>query len=177
MSNTIENKSLFINPFLIGKSSVGKNDQELKKIKKKSDATKTEFNTLFKSEIQESNIEQVADDSRVDLTEIEEMLREIGVSGESLKKEQTLENFDYYKRCIKKYLSKVLDISISVNRVSVFKRIKGSFAKEEIVKIHTKVIDKELVDLSKLFFSEQREAMSIISKIDKIQGILIDMKF
>jgi uncharacterized protein YaaR (DUF327 family) len=65
----------------------------------------------------------------------------------------------------------VIDQSEKSEKKAIWNKIK----KEKITKIHLQVVNKELLDLTRIFMSEQYSVLEIASKIDKIQGILIDM--
>ncbi len=175
MSSINDINSVIYNTPNIQKKNSSKNNAKNKNI------GQTTFERIFsvnpnKTEDIESN-DKTENIITKDLENIEFLLQDIGIAGELLKKEQTLENFDSYKKLVKSYIDKILDISIEIKRVSTFKRIKNSINREEVVKIHTRVLDKEMIDLTKLFFEGQKSVMAIVNKIDRIQGILVDLKF
>jgi uncharacterized protein len=146
------------------KSDLDKSD----KTKKKSSINfekKSAFQEVFSSEMEDSAIENV------ETTEIERLLKDIGIQGELLKKSKNLEDLDNYKKMVKKFILNIVELSETTEKKVVWNR----FKKEKIAKIHLQIIDKELLDLTRIFMSEQYSVLQIASKIDKIQGMLIDL--
>jgi len=72
---------------------------------------------------------------------------------------------------VKKFLLSAIELSEKVERKTLW----NNFKKEKVTKIHLSIIDKELNELTKYFFEEQRDVFKIAAKIDKIEGILIDI--
>ncbi|OHD13517.1 MAG: hypothetical protein A2Y34_06340 [Spirochaetes bacterium GWC1_27_15] len=103
--------------------------------------------------------------------ELEKLLKEIGIQGELLKKSRNLEDLDDYKKMVKKYLMSVIEQGEKIENKVTFHRIK----KEKVAKVHLQIIDKELIELTRIFLSEQYNTLDIASKIDKIEGILVDL--
>lgn len=103
---------------------------------------------------------------------LENLLKEIGNAGEKLKKSKLLEDLNTYKNLIKEYLSLVLSLSEKTEKKTIWNKAK----KEKIAKVHIKIINQELLDLTRLFFAGQQNTFTIATKIDKIEGLLIDLK-
>ncbi len=103
---------------------------------------------------------------------LENLLKQIGNTGEKLKKSKLLEDLNSYKNLIKEYLSLVLSLSEETEKKTIWNKAK----KEKITKVHIKIINQELLDLTRLFFAGQQNTFTIAAKIDKIEGLLIDLK-
>ncbi len=125
----------------------------------------------FFGEILESELEKNENNIQKDINEIQNMLRDIGLQGENLKKSRNIEDLDIYKKLVKKYITTIVNISEDTEKKSVYNRIK----KEKITKVHLNIIDKELLELTKIFMSEQYEVLKIANKIDKIEGLIISI--
>jgi|WetSurMetagenome_2_1015567.scaffolds.fasta_scaffold201676_2 uncharacterized protein len=139
---------------------------ENKKIEKKSKIKKDSFKDILMSEETEQEpLTEVRDQ------EIELLLKEIGIQGETLKKRRTLEDLDIYKKKVKKFMMSIVELSEKTEKKTVWNRLK----KEKITKVHLQIIDNELLELTRIFMSEQSSVLEIASKLDRIQGILVDM--
>lgn len=99
------------------------------------------------------------------------LLKDIGKKGEQLKKNLTIENLTEYKKMVKSFLLSAIELSEKVERKSMW----NSFKKEKVTKVHVEIVDRELSELTKYFFEEQKDVFKIANKIDKIEGILIDI--
>ena len=119
----------------------------------------------------ESELEKSENNIQKDINEIQNMLRDIGLQGENLKKSRNIEDLDIYKKLVKKYITTIVNISEDTEKKSVYNRIK----KEKITKVHLNIIDKELLELTKIFMSEQYEVLKIANKIDKLEGLIISI--
>lgn len=153
-------------------------DPKIKKNKSKKHNKLSDKDTIFKEkstfeEIFETTVTDI-DKKEIDLQEkkLENLLKEIGSTGEKLKKSKLLEDLNSYKVLIKEYLSLVLSLSEKTEKKTIWDKTK----KEKITKVHIKIINQELLDLTKLFFSGQQNTFTIAAKIDKIEGLLIDLK-
>ncbi|HOJ64524.1 MAG TPA: YaaR family protein [Spirochaetota bacterium] len=163
MEKINENNYLYQQNSLATNKANVKKKNEIKSIKEKN---KTSFFDFLKTEeIKEEN------DISLQKEELINLLKEIGKQGEKLKKNLTLDNLTEYKKMVKKFLLSAIELSEKVERKTLW----NSFKKEKVTKIHLSIIDKELNELTKYFFEEQRDVFKIAAKIDKIEGILIDI--
>ena len=103
---------------------------------------------------------------------LENLLKEIGNQGEKLKKSRLLEELDKYKKLVKEYISIFLQLSEEAEKKTLWDRNK----KEKVSKVHLKIINQELSELTRIFFEEQQNTFAIAAKIDRIEGLLIDLK-
>ena len=166
----------YINPF--------SNPESNKKLSKnKKEKLKSESSFLNSSSV--SSFDEVLNDSYAEESEalngkdkdlpqkrIETLLKEIGKQGERLKKSRNLEDLDIYKKMIKEYISLILKESENIEKRNVWNPSK----KQKINKVHLQVINSELLELTRIFFSDQQNNLAIAAKIDKIEGLLIDLK-
>ncbi len=153
------NNELYLKSKDVNKSKEGKKSVEIKK-----------KDSIFKNILQKE-IEKKEDVETTNLEEIQKLLKDIGLQGRVLKKSSSIEDLDVYKKLVKKYIMSVIDISENTEKKSVYNR----FKREKISKTHLNVIDKELLELTKIFIAEQKDVLKIASKIDKIEGMLIDL--
>ena len=126
----------------------------------------------FEEILYDTEIRLEAQEIEKQKTKLENLLKDIGNQGEKLKKSRVLIDLDIYKKLVKKYLS----IAIMLSEKTEKKYLWDKFKKEKIAKTHFQIIDKELLELTRIFFTEQQNTFAIAAKIDKIEGLLIDLK-
>lgn len=130
------------------------------------------FNEILEEEIALEELEEKEEKYQgKELETIEKLLKDIGRQGEILKKSRSLEDLDKYKKMIKNFLKEIIDRIEKKERKSLWDKRK----KEKIMKVHITIINKELEELTRIFFDEQQNILAIASQIDKIEGILIDL--
>ncbi|HOV13707.1 MAG TPA: DUF327 family protein [Spirochaetota bacterium] len=139
--------------------------------KKKTDIVNNKKKKSIFDEILNNEIEKTEEKREANLEEIQMMLKDVGLQGEVLKKSRNIEDLDKYKKLVKKFIMSIIDVAENTEKKSVYNRIK----KEKITKVHLNIIDKELLELTKIFISEQYEVLKVASKIDKIEGMLISI--
>jgi uncharacterized protein YaaR (DUF327 family) len=149
------------------KKNKSKKSNKAFKSKKLDDESSTFDEILEAQEIEYNNSEIIQNEEK-----IESLLKQIGNYGEKLKKSKLLKDLNTYKNLIKEYISLILIMSEKIEKKEMWNTIK----KEKNAKLHIKIINQELLDLTRLFMSEQKNTLAIAAKIDKIEGILIDLK-
>jgi uncharacterized protein len=166
----------YINHF----SNPDSNIKKAKSKKKKLDSTGSFFTSkdvsAFDEILNDAYTEETGslsnENNEITHKKIEGLLKEIGRQGEKLKKSKILADLDLYKKMIKEYLNLILEQSESVEKKSLWDKNK----KQKITKVHLQVINNELLELTKIFFSEQQNTFAIAAKIDRIEGLLVDLK-
>ena len=163
----IENSSyIYFNEDQIKKSnSKNKNDKTLSE----SFELKPKFSTL----IAESEIDSAVQINSKDKIEEEVSLlqKELGIQGEILKKSKDINDLDLYKKIVKKYLNTIITLTEKIEK----KDLRNWHKKVKESKVHISIIDRELFELTREFIKEQRNVFIIASKIDKIEGILVNL--
>ena len=129
------------------------------------------FNNILQQNTIENQLDKTSlEPGSVSENEISLLLKDVGIQGKALKRQPNLEEFDKYRRLVGQLLSKILKESESVHK----KEVRNFFKKEKVTKIHLKVVNQELLELTDLFMKGQKDIIKIAGKIDKIEGILID---
>jgi uncharacterized protein YaaR (DUF327 family) len=100
--------------------------------------------------------------------EFENLVQEITQQGERFYKNPTLQELKLYKSMIKKFLKYVTDRMFAVEQHT------GGKWKQKIYTI-SKVIDAKLEALTKLVVSQQANNINLLSALDEIRGLLIDL--
>ena len=154
-------------------------DPQVKKKKsKKSEKSRVKSSITLENS---NNFEKILYATEIDLEaqaieaqkiKLENLLKQIGKQGEKLKKSKHLEDLDVYKKNIKEYLLIFLSLAEKTEKKTTWNK----FKKEKTVKIHLEIIDEELLELTKIFFTEQHNTLAIAAKIDKIEGLLVDLR-
>lgn len=99
--------------------------------------------------------------------EIELYIREIKSMGNRVVATQNYNDVVNYKKVIKSYLKSVVDYMYSLNQDSSF--WEGNYLKT------VKVVDEKLEDITKELLYDQKDNIDLATKIDEINGLLIDM--
>lgn len=100
--------------------------------------------------------------------EFENLVQEITQQGERFYKNPTLQELKLYKSMIKKFLKYVTDRMFAVEQHT------GGKWKQKIYTI-SKIIDAKLEALTKLVVSQQANNINLLSSLDEIRGLLIDL--
>jgi uncharacterized protein YaaR (DUF327 family) len=99
-----------------------------------------------------------------------ELLDEVHEAGDELKSGQNLQNIKHYKAAVKAFLTFVVDRMLAVEEnlsgVNVLKRKRFT---------QIKVIDRKLERLTADILRNQAEQLEILSKIDEINGLLVNL--
>ncbi|MBN1797847.1 MAG: YaaR family protein [Spirochaetales bacterium] len=146
--------------------------KSLKKSKTKK-KEKIRYQHFFKK-VQESEEAAFQSDDKTypepEYEELSEILDEIYQSGDRLKTLPTLENIKKYKHAVKAFLKIVADKMVGVEQKSsgtnILKRKRFTLIK---------IIDTKIEQLSLQFLKAQEEQIEILSKVDEINGMLVDI--
>lgn len=99
--------------------------------------------------------------------EIESYIKEIKSIGEKVVANQNYSDVVNYKKAIKSYLKSVLDYMYSLNQDSSF--WDGNYFKT------VKIVDEKLEGITKELLYDQKDNINLATKIDEINGLLVDM--
>lgn len=99
--------------------------------------------------------------------EIELYIKEIKSIGEKVVATQSYSDVVNYKKAIKSYLKSVVDYIYSLNQNSSF--WDGNHYKT------VKIVDEKLESITKELLYDEKENIDLATKIDEINGLLIDM--
>lgn len=101
------------------------------------------------------------------MEDIKRNLESVKKAGERLVLTQNYGDISIYKNAVKEYLKSVVDNMYSLDKNS-------SFWEHQYYK-NVKIVDNKLEDMTSKLFSEEKENIDIVSTVDMIQGLLIDM--
>ena len=101
------------------------------------------------------------------LEDIKRNLESVKKAGERLVLTQNYGDISIYKNAVKEYLKSVVDNMYSLDKNS-------SFWEHQYYK-NVKIVDSKLEDMTSKLISEEKENIDIVSTVDMIQGLLIDM--
>ena len=158
----INNNYFFLNPEI-------KNNDDQKKTKKSS--TIAGQASLFQKMLmqEEEPIEQVSENKNELNDEIANLLKDISAKGRNLKKYKKVEDLEDYKKLIQNLLKKVVSSTEKVEKKATFRNGQKNF------KLHLQVINKNLLELTREFMKQQKSVIAIATKIDSIEGLLLDL--
>ena len=98
------------------------------------------------------------------------VMNSITMEGKKLKKHMDIRDMRHYRALIKEFLNEVLTRSHEFSRENYLDR-RGRHRVYGIIRI----IDKELDELAEELVKDEKDAISILGKIDEIQGLLLDI--
>jgi len=100
--------------------------------------------------------------------EFDRLVDEITKQGKKFSKNPTIALLKTYKSMIKEFLQYATDNMFRVEHYT------GGRLKQKIYTV-TKIIDKKLSALTKLILSQQEHNINLLSTLDEIRGLLIDL--
>lgn len=161
----INNNYFFLNPEI-------KNNDDQKKTKKTSVTEKRAslFQKMLMQEEEPEYTEQVTEAKEELNGEIANLLNDISRKGRALKKYKKVEDLEDYKKLVQSLLKKVITSTEKVEKVATVNK-----NKQKISKLHLQVINKNLLDLTHEFMRQQKSVIAIATKIDSIEGLLLDL--
>ena len=98
------------------------------------------------------------------------VMSSITMEGKKLKKHMDIRDMKHDRGLIKEFLNEVLSRSHEFSRENYLDR-RGRHRVYGIIR----VIDKELDELAEELVNDEKDAISILGKIDEIQGLLLDI--
>jgi len=99
--------------------------------------------------------------------ELKEKLQKINELGNEIKDKPNLDKIKQYKQYVKEYLSFVLKHYYKLSQNY------GMYSTQILTRVE--VINKKIEELTDDFVKQQMENINIISRIDEISGLLIDL--
>jgi len=127
------------------------------------------FSSLIESTENNNGIYDLKENN-IEIKEINDFLSEIIEFGDDLKALPNIENIKRYKQAIKYFLKYVirhmLGTEEKVSGKNILKRKKYKLIK---------IIDRKLECLTLDFIKSQREEIDILSRVDEINGLLVDI--
>ena len=158
----INNNYFFLNPEI-------KNNDDQKKTKKSSTIARQA--SLFQKMLmqEEEPIEQVSENKNELNDEIANLLKDISAKGRNLKKYKKVEDLEDYKKLIQNLLKKVVSSTEKVEKKATFRNGQKNF------KLHLQIINKNLLELTREFMKQQKSVIAVATKIDSIEGLLLDL--
>lgn len=160
----INNNYFFLNPEI-------KNNDDQKRTKRTSTITKQAslFQKILMQEDEPEAIEQVSENKNELNDEIANLLKNISAKGRNLKKYKKVEDLEDYKKLIQSLLKKVVSSTEKVEKKATYRNGQKNF------KLHLQVINKNLLELTREFMKQQKSVIAIATKIDSIEGLLLDL--
>ncbi|MBZ4684144.1 MAG: hypothetical protein JG768_1571 [Fusobacteriales bacterium] len=152
------------------KSLLNSSKKDKKKINNSQNTTKIEKRDL---DINHSPFLDKLNEVEVDLIkgELTDNLEDIKALGEELARNPNLQNLTNYKNKVKAFLTLALKKMYKVDNKMGLKRN----GRDQKIFVTVDKIDKELEQLTLEFLKQQEEAFFVMSKIEGIQGMLVNI--
>jgi len=146
-----------------------------KRSEKKKKETKTlkvreNFPSLIESVKEKRDINDRNPDKKYSRKDLEELLDTIYKQGEKLREHPDMNNIMEYKSAVRAFLNKVVNGMVAleekISGVNILRRKKFTLVK---------VIDKKLESLAAEVLKNQRDQIGILSAIEEINGLLVNL--
>ncbi|MBO4309984.1 MAG: YaaR family protein [Lachnospiraceae bacterium] len=98
------------------------------------------------------------------------MMEEITMQGEKIKKKTDIRDMKHYRSLIKDFMNEIVNRSHQFSRENFLDR-RGRHRVYGIIR----KVDEALDELAKELVNEEKDALAILSKIDEIRGLLLDI--
>ena len=98
------------------------------------------------------------------------MMEEITMQGDRLKKKMDIRDMKHYRALIKGFMNEVVNMSHEFSRENFLDR-RGRHRVYGIIRR----VDAALDELAQELVKEEKDALSILGKIDEIRGLLLDI--
>jgi uncharacterized protein len=112
-----------------------------------------------------SNIEEQELQSRLTV-----MVEDIVQQGEHIKKHMDIRDMRRYRETIRSFMNEIVNRSHKFSRENFLDR-RGRHRVYGMIKL----IDKNLDELAEALIQEEKDSMLLLSKIDEIRGLLLDL--
>ncbi|MDF2820587.1 MAG: uncharacterized protein K0R15_1028 [Clostridiales bacterium] len=104
-------------------------------------------------------------------TKLNTLLQEIDKQGDKLVKHMDIKDMKRYRESVKNFMNEVVTRSHKFSRENFLDK-RGRHRVYGIVKL----VDKNLDDLAGELISDEKNQLAILSKVDEIRGLLLDIK-
>lgn len=98
------------------------------------------------------------------------LMEEITMQGKRLGKKMDVRDMKHYRKLIKEFLNEVVNRSHRFSRENFLDR-RGRHRVYGMIKL----VDKALDELAGELIKEEKDAIAILSKVDEIRGLLLDI--
>jgi uncharacterized protein YaaR (DUF327 family) len=112
-----------------------------------------------------SNIEEEGLKARLNI-----MMEDIVQQGKKLTKHMDVRDMKHYRELIKEFMNEVVNRSHKFSRENFLDK-RGRHRVYGIIKL----VDKNLDELAAQLIADEKDSMAILSKIDEIRGLLLDI--
>ena len=129
-----------------------------------------EVNTLdskFMEELKKASFKE-EDDKRKTLDEI---LQNLDEQGRKFQDKPTMEELLKYKALVRKFLDRTVRQSLKIHDHKGTRKVTGQKLYKQI-----EIIDQKLSDLTLCIIQKEGKNINLMSKLDEIRGLLIDLK-
>ena len=109
-------------------------------------------------------------DGSFKFTLISNMMEEITMQGKKLSKHMDIRDMKHYRELIKNFMNEIVNRSHKFSRENFLDR-RGRHRVYGMIKL----VDKNLDELAAALIADEKDGIEILSKIDEIQGLLLDI--
>ncbi|OQX29790.1 MAG: hypothetical protein B0D92_01880 [Spirochaeta sp. LUC14_002_19_P3] len=103
---------------------------------------------------------------------LEDLLDEVHIAGGQLKQDASLSYLNSYKTAVRRFMHYVIEKSIEVNEIAGIRNPKTMRQKNYTL---LKIVDEKLESLAAHILKNQTDQLSILQRVDEINGLLVDI--
>ena len=156
----INNNSLIVNNLLTTDNT--------KKSKKPKKTAEKPFGDILTSEMEQLEFQE---DSKQFNKKLETLFYDVKESGDSLKRNPTMHTVKEYRQKVKQFIQFVVNNALKVSKVnSRLDILTGSRKSYTLIQ----VIDEKLNELGSLLLQEQSSNLTLLQKVNEINGLLVN---
>ena len=161
----------------------GQSEQARELAKRRKNAVPQTKKGLFSSLLENTQaepqgLEIPAEFAKLSLEEAVVKLKDaLDLAGDALKESPTAERFIAYKKTVKNFVSYVINKNYAVekNTFAVRSKEHGVLSKKEKQLVLVKAVDEKLDQLAQEVLAVHADKLSLLAKIEEINGIVIDL--
>jgi len=127
---------------------------------KQSQTAEVPFKFVLSSQVEDAELQQ----------RLVAMMEEITMQGDKIKKKMDIRDMKHYRSLIKDFMNEVVNRSHEFSRENFLDR-RGRHRVYGIIRR----VDEALDELAQELVKEETDALSILSRIDEIRGLLLDI--
>jgi hypothetical protein len=123
--------------------------------------------STFLEELQKASVKDEDDQKRT----LDDILRSLDEQGKRFQEKPTMEELIKYKTLVRKFLDRTVRQSMKVQEHKGMRKIQGQKLYKQI-----EIIDQKLSDLTLIILQKEVKNINLMSKLDEIRGLLLDLK-
>jgi hypothetical protein len=135
------------------------NTDKLRSEQKTATNTSLKFNELVQKQ-----------DQKMQISQLQNLLKDIESAGERLTRSRTFKDFSKYKTLVKRFVKEAVDFGMDLKQSHSW----NQYGQGRSLKI-VETIDEKLVELTEGVLEKEENSIDLLGKIGEIKGLLINL--